>query len=451
MLPQDDLFNMYFRLRESTEPPTIYHRWSFITCLSAYLGRRYWLPFGEQRIFPNFYTMLIGHPGARKSTAIKLAKKLFSAAGYDTFAAEKTSKEKFLLDLEGLTPEDMPSKSTSRMVQRGKSQGLTHDELTEALFGKDDEPQGLREPKEVYVVADEFNEFVGTGNLEFLSLLGMLWDWDDEQNDYKFRLKNSKSVSIYQPTISILSGNTHAGFNEAFPPQALGQGFLSRIILVYGEPSGKKITFPADVSDALRDSIIARLHRIKNEIVGPAKVAPDAKQALDFIYRAWKELEDGRFKHYSSRRFSHLLKLCLIVAACRVSAEVIEEDVVLANTILTWTEYDMPKALGEFGKSRDADVAGKLMQALYDGASKGKALSVTELLKIVKNDLDKASQLGEIMQKLVNSGQAQHVKGQGFLPMVKAIDSKQLYVQFELLKEYQMKMGLNVTNLRRVQ
>lgn len=441
-VPQQDLFSLYFKYYEQTEPPIIFHRWSLITCLSAYLGRQYWLPFGSQRIFPNFYTMLIGHPGARKSTAIKLGKKLFSTAGYGTFAAEKTSKEKFLLDLEGLTDEDLKS-SPGKPGKRG-IKGLTPDELTEALFGKEKE-NAPKEPKEVFIVADEFNEFVGSGNLEFLSLLGMLWDWDDEQADYQFRLKNSKSVSICQPTITILSGNTHAGFVEAFPPQSIGQGFLSRLILVYGEPSGKKIAFPGVPSEDLKREIIDRLHEIKKRIVGPATIDGEAERALDMIYRSWRELEDGRFKHYSTRRFSHLLKLCLVVSAAHLTNTITVKEVVLANTILSWTENDMPKALGEFGKSRDADVSGKIMQALYDAKE---PLTVSALLKVVRTDLDKSGNLGEIMQKLCNTGQAQIVPGVGYLPKLKILDTRQMYVSYELLKEWQMKFGTD--NMRRV-
>jgi hypothetical protein len=44
------------------------------------------------------------------------------------------------------------------------------------------------------------------GNLDFLSTLGALWDWDDEGATYKQRFKNSKSISIFQPTISLLGG-----------------------------------------------------------------------------------------------------------------------------------------------------------------------------------------------------------------------------------------------------
>jgi len=185
------------------------------------------------------YVMLIGDPGTRKSTAIKTSKRILSASGYDKFSAERTSKEKFLLDLEGVEDDTGSVKDASAVMRN--------------LFGDD---YANVDPREVFVVADEFNEFVGSGNLEFLSLLGSLWDWDDPVAPFKQRLKTSRSVSIFQPTINILSGNTHAGFAEAFPPQTLGQGFLSRLILVFGESSGKKFAFPEKPPDSLKQQLI---------------------------------------------------------------------------------------------------------------------------------------------------------------------------------------------------
>jgi len=96
-----DAMENYMQLRAGTEPPPISHRWSFLTCLSAFMARKVWLPFGEGNIHANMYVMLIGDPGARKTTAINQAVRLFSQAGYETLAARKSSKEKFLMDLEG--------------------------------------------------------------------------------------------------------------------------------------------------------------------------------------------------------------------------------------------------------------------------------------------------------------------------------------------------------------
>ena len=93
--PADDFFSAYLSYSSDTEVPINFHRWAIISALGAFLGRQYYFQHGAFSIHPNMYTMLIGSPGTRKSTAIKLVKKLLNDAGYETIAADKTSKEKF--------------------------------------------------------------------------------------------------------------------------------------------------------------------------------------------------------------------------------------------------------------------------------------------------------------------------------------------------------------------
>lgn len=414
------LFDSYFQYVERTESPLIFHRWSVLSCLGAMLGRQYYLPFGDFSIIPNQYVMLIGDPGTRKSTAIKMAKRLIGSAGYDKFSAERTSKEKFLLDLEGV--EDDNGKVTTNSVMQN-------------LFG--DEAIG-GDPKEVFVTADEFNEFVGSSNLEFLSLLGSLWDWDSPDAPFKQRLKTSRSVSIYQPTINILAGNTHAGFSEAFPPQSIGQGFLSRLILVHGESTGKKITFPEKPDELLKTTIINTLQEIRAEVHGEATMTDKARGMLEVIYRTFDGLEDARFKHYSTRRFTHLLKLCLLSAASNCRREIRAEDVLFANTLLTFTEHKMPNALGEFGKAKNADVAARIMSVLAEARG---PLDVPALWKQVQSDLDRPEDLNKLLAGLMQGGKIQYVaRGkthsvQGYLIVRKMLSDKNVYVDYSLLKE----------------
>jgi len=427
----ESLFDLYFRYAESTEPPTIYHRWSLISSVGALLGRQFWFPFGTTRIFPNQYVMLIGNPGTRKSTAIKMARRVLSTTGYSTFAAERTSKEKFLLDLEGVTDEDAFNRPGS--LRSGKRSLTANDILDNLDLGTGGETHdGI--PREIFVTADEFNEFSGTGNIEFLSMLGALWDWDDENTTYKHRFKNSKSISIFQPTISILGGNTHSSFKLAFPEQAIGQGFLSRLILVYSEPSGKKITFPIKPPDEVATALGTLLSRIKETVRGEATMAAGARQALDTIYRTFKDLEDYRFKSYSTRRFTHLIKLCLITTAMRGSTEISTADVVLANTILTFTESNMSKALGEFGKSKDSEAQHNIMTALYESKV---PLSFSDLWKVVSRDVDKQERLADILASLAAAGKIQAANEKGmFLPSQKPMAKENArYVDLNLLRE----------------
>ena len=427
----ESLFDLYFRYAESTEPPIVYHRWSLISSVGALLGRQFWFPFGTTRIFPNQYVMLIGNPGTRKSTAIKMARRVIAATGYSTFAAERTSKEKFLLDLEGVTDEDAWAKSGSRRGSRTISASDVLDNLDLGTGG--DLHDGV--PREIFVTADEFNEFSGTGNIEFLSMLGALWDWDDENTTYKHRFKNSKSISIFQPTISILGGNTHSGFKLAFPEQAIGQGFLSRLILVYSEPSGRKITFPVKPPESVVVALSSSLSAIKERVRGEASMSTGARLALDAIYRTFKDLEDYRFKSYSTRRFTHLIKLTLITTAMRGSTEIDTDDVVLANTILTFTESNMSKALGEFGKSKDSEAQHNIMTALYESKT---PMSIHDLWKIVSRDVDKQERLVDLLASLAAAGKIQHVPGEKgmFLPAQKPMARDNTpYVNLNLLKE----------------
>lgn len=434
---EPNLFDVYFDYVKDTETPMVFHRWSLIAAVSALLGRKFWMPFGSiGRIYPNCYIMLIGNPGSRKSTAIKKVKKELSRVGYDHFSADKTTKEKFLLDLEGKPENEHGTERNGFGRGTGNSakrEAISPSDVLAALDLGSDEGSHDGIPREMFICADEFNEFAGSGNLDFFSLLGALWDWDDDAACYKYRLKNSRSVSIYQPTISLLGGNTHSGLQEAFPVESIGQGFMSRLLLIYSEPSGRRIAFPKEPPAELRERVTASFGKIAETVSGEATLTRQAQSALEMIYASWRELEDYRFKFYSTRRFTHLLKLVLICAACRYSSTIDIQDVLLANTILTYAESQMPKALGEFGRSKNSDAAQAVMSKLYETT---KPLSHQDLWEVVSRDLDKREQLSEILQGLQQAKKIQFVKeAGGFLPVQKPINTAVVYVDFNLLRE----------------
>lgn len=414
-----NLFDLYFNFVQDTESPLIYHRWSLITCLSAMLARQCWIPFGSARIFPNQYVMLIGEPGARKSSAIKLARKLFSAAGYKNFAATKTTKEKFLLDLEGLEEQSDEKVSNTAVMQN--------------LFG---EKVG-DEPREVFIVADEFNDFMRCCDLEFHSMLGALWDWDDESVPYEQRLKNSRSISIFQPTVTLLGGNTHTGFAEMFPPQAIGQGFLSRLLLIFSEPSNRKIAWPTTPSPEDHLRLVKEVEAIRAVMHGPLAVTSKAREMLTVLYNNYEGFADVRFTSYFTRRHTHLLKLCILCAAVRKTMLIGAADVILANSMLRYAEHYMPKALGEFGKAKNSDVANKLLQYL---SKFYKPVDIPELWKQVSSDLDRQEDLARMLEGLRTAGKIQWVPkkqttAQGFLLTRKPLAQSELYTDYSLLRE----------------
>jgi len=413
----EDFFSSYLHYTSDAEPPAVFQRWCAIAGIGALLGRQFYFQHGFKTLYPNIYCMLIGSPGTRKSTSIKLMRSFLTQAGYTTIAAEKSTKEKFMLDLAGEGNPDEVS---------------VDDILDRNLFGNgDDKPDS-----EMFIMADEFNDFFGNGNIEFISLLGTLWDFT---GTYRNRIKNGKSVDIPNPTVSILGGNTPTGFSLAFPSDILGQGFFSRILLIHGEPNGKRIPFPPAPDASSTQRIIEYLRQIKSTVFGPAQLTPAAKGLLSDIYIFDPKVDDVRFASYSNRRFDHLLKLCLIVAANRLSSEITERDVVYANTILSHAEQYMPRALGEFGKARNSDVTHKVLEIIYRGPG---IVKMKDIWCEVHTDLEKMSMLQDILIGLQQADKIQTVpEAGGFLPNRKPLDAgKKGMVDFNLLTQEERNM-----------
>jgi hypothetical protein len=405
---QDELFKMYLAMLGENEAPNTYHRWSLLTVLGAWLGRRNYLPFGDTNINCNMYVMLMGSAGVRKTTAINKAVKLIKEAGYTSIAANKTSKEKFLLDL------------------AGDADLLVSDDILEMnLFG-----EASKEDAEVLVAAEEFNVFVGNGNLEFLALLGSLWDYDGA---FENKVKNSTSAYIYNPTVSILAGNTATSFALAFPIEAIGQGIFSRLLLIHGDKTGRKITIPTRPDADLRMQIIKHLQTIRATIQGEIVLSEGAYKLLDKIYKTnVPHVVDIRFESYNNRRLTHLLKLALITAVTELSKTVTEAHVIMANTILVHAEHSMPKTLGEFGKAKDSDIANKILSILTEASPP--IVPFKAIWSHVCNDLETINQLKEILDKLIFADKVMVSKDPvGFIAKSLVIQSKSKEVDFSLL------------------
>lgn len=377
-------FDLYARYTSGTEVPRFFHRWAAVIGLGAWLGRNFYFPFGHDKIAPNLYAMFLGTPGTRKSTAIKMQKRTLLHAGYQNFAADKTTKEKFLLDL----------------AEKSQSDDIDlFEELTSTT------------PVDCFIAPDEFGDFFGsTAVLEFLSTLGVLWDYPEEI--YESRVKNSQSVKIYAPTISMLTGNTPTTFATMIPPEAIGQGFFSRLLLIHAEKTDIKIPFPKPPDQVLLGQICTHLNEIKAKVFGEATLTPEAKDLVEKIYCEWPGISDVRFESYANRRFTQLIKLCLIFAASRLSTEISASDVIEANSLLSVTEFKMPKALGEFGKGKNSDVVHKAMTFIEASIS---PVSVKDLYKQLARDLNKITEVQDIVNGLIAAERILQVEG-GYIP-----------------------------------
>jgi hypothetical protein len=176
------------------------------------------------------------------------------------------------------------------------------------------------------------------------------------------------------------------------------------MIFIHAEPTGHKITFPHPVDMDLKQELVDHLRDIKENLKGEMGYEPEAKKLLERIYKEAVEVDDVRFKHYGTRRFIHLLKLCIILSAAKLSIVITARCVLEANTLLAIAEKRMPKALGEYGKGKYQEVSSQILDLLNRAT---KPMSINELYKKVGRDLSKITELSDVMKGLVYSEKVQ--------------------------------------------
>lgn len=325
------------------------------------------------------YIMLQGLPGVRKSTAINIGTKLLKKVGYTKFASNRMSRQMFLEELWHI---NQPPEN----------------DLDAALAYNDNDPY------EVTIHASEFLDFIGQGDKDYLMLITSLWDNLDEYKNPKI---TSKSVVVKKPTVNFIGGNTPAGLNLAFPSETIDSGTLSRFIFVHAASSGRKILIPSPPDEAKGKAICEHLKAIRDTVKGRAKVEPAALEALEVIYTDAQPLEDPRFTYYFSRRLTHIIKLCLIVSAARLSTTITVEDVLLANTMLGAAEYSMPKALGHFGRNRNSAVIHNMLEFIEES---GRPVHPKELYNKFCTDFAREHDFISTLMDLQNSGKLHPVR-----------------------------------------
>lgn len=328
----NETIKKYLKLVSQTEPPVLHHIWSLVAMMSANLGRRCYFEFGPMPILPNQYILLVGDPGVRKSTAMSLAKKLIKGN-------------------QGvrLAPDDTGGQRQGLIAAMLDNQDDDIGKMLEGLEGVDSEVSvaslDIEDRHTLFCYASEFASFIGQGSYEMVTFLTKMWDGED----HNYTLKNSKCL-LEKPLLNLLGGTTPTALASSLPMEVVGQGFLSRVVLVYAE-SAIKIPRPQPLDEQGLSEIRKIFDHVQMNLRGAFKETAKARELLDSLYLKQNKIEDTRFVYYLTRRHTHLIKLVMAMAALRGSQEIIVEDVEDAQALLSITEESMPSALGEFGLS----------------------------------------------------------------------------------------------------
>lgn len=333
----NEFLQAYLEYVRQTEPPLLMHVWSAIGAVAACMGRHVSLPVGVGNLFANNYILLVGPPGTRKSTAIKFATRLVQNATDVRFAPDDTGGQRQGLLTALVETEDLEAEAERLNLDTALTNVDQIRDIPIVVNGVD---------RHVMCVnASEFGSFMGQNNMDMVRFMIRMWDGDD----YTYQLRQS-SVVIKEPLLTLLGGTTPTDMSMLLPAEAIGQGFMSRIILVFARNKERKIARPKLNMECVPfiEDTFKWLHE---KMHGEMQESAEAETLLDSLYLRPTAINDNRFIYYAERRHTHLIKLAMALAAARRSYRIDTTDVEQAEMLLSSTEVGMPEALGEYGLS----------------------------------------------------------------------------------------------------
>ena len=368
-----DWLEYYMKYTQRTEPPELYHLWSGLTAISSALRRKCYCNWGALRgyVYPNVFVSLVGPPGGRKGTAMKIAKSFVQDLGVALGADSLGSTQalyKELMDAEDSFVDN----------------GIT------------------RKHKSLSIWAEEFQVFLSDKDQMLLASLTDLFDCAD---NWKYKTLARKTEDISNCWITIVGAITPSLLQTKLTQDAVGGGLISRIIFVVGQgPKQRRaLQFLTDEEEDIQQKLGTDLQEIAN-LAGPFTLSKEFLKA----YVRWYEQEydetgvpSERFLGYNHRRPLHLNKVCMLVSASESNDMIITEShFEKALAIMQLTEQQMPNAFYGLGLSSQANVYAKVMAFIDERDS----FDWTELVRNFHLDVENISQLRGYIEMAEQSG-----------------------------------------------
>lgn len=336
---------------EETESPRHFWLWSGIFCITSALQRKVSLPFGMDYLYPNTYIMLVASPGeCRKSPPIGFAQKILQEIEISVFVDSPTKRAltKSLAEL---------SKSSWFKASNGKP--VTHCSMS--------------------VLSKELSSFLATDPKGMTEILTDLYDSHDQ---WEYQTAGAGKDKLFNICLNCFAATTPSWIAINLPEGAIGGGFTSRIVIVYGETKHKWISLPPPPSPKLYKDLKNDLMHI-GQLTGVFKWDKEALTLYDKWYRGIKDIQanlrDDRLRGFLSRIHTIMLKVAMALRVSR-SDELILTPIEIKQSILMVEEVlnTASDALGGQGTGKGAPDADRILKQIY----KYRNIAYEELLQL---------------------------------------------------------------------
>lgn len=297
------------------ECPKNFHTWGGLSALANLVSGRVWTDGGIYMVFPNMYIIFVGDPGAKKSTAMRLAARVIYEFKRIPYAPASITKEAMV---QMMAKEDSPCalafKHEDKMVK------FTH----------------------LSIFASELINLINAGGnpggmIDFFTDV-----WDRCDSEFRETTKNKGDNLIIRPFISITGCMTTDTVKTLQSLKIISSGMTRRCLFIHGSRSDRPIAFP-DVTPEQRrafQEIVAWGVRLQN-VAGEFQWSPEAKAKYKELYdRGWAEKQKATSKilqEFLETKFEYVIKIAMLLwLSERTDALVLsEENIIKAHDLVT--------------------------------------------------------------------------------------------------------------------
>ena len=362
----------YMEFTRETESPDQYHFWVACSLISAATRRQIKLNMNQFEVYPNLYVILVGPSGARKSNATAIGMKIASKVGIRKFA-DKITGAALLKDL---------SEATIKFVS----------------------PTEVTLCSPILIYSSELGVFLGT-DAYHTGVIADLTDLYDCPSQWEKKTIIRESEIIVAPYVSVLAASTPQTLKDVLPIEAVGQGFTSRIIFVWGKGRRKKVPIPTwgPEYEMLQNNLVADLKTIMT-IRGQFEFSPDGWECYRQFYmnqpEPEEEFQDEKLRGYASRKATHILKLAMIVSLSDKNELVLTQtDIQSAIDGIKWMEEGLGDVFAGHGRQANSQDVVRVWRQIETGSKAVGYVSHSELMRRNFHNLS-AHDLASVLETL---------------------------------------------------
>ncbi len=252
------------------------------------------------------------------------------------------------------------------------------------------------------IAADELGTFIHKYDKEMADGLSEFYDptpYGMERRGGEIRIK------MKSPQINMLCGSTPSNLYDTLPDSAWGQGFTSRIIMVFSDERIVGDDF-ANITRELSSNLIHDLRHI-NTIHGEYKVTEEYQK----LVKIWRDQGEKptpshpKLVHYNSRRRVNLYKLSMVSAMDKSDTLLLTRDDF--NRAINWlheAEMFMPDIFKASGGGTDSGAMDEIYHFVLMQCVGGKVCPERKIVAFAKERLPIHSVV-RVIEVMIASGQ----------------------------------------------